>query len=50
MGSGDQYFLHEILSSSGSINLQLPASKVEKRAQTQEASLSSGNQVLVALK
>jgi hypothetical protein len=47
---GDQYFLHEILCSSGAMNLQLPTSKVEKRVQTQEASLSSGNQILVALK
>jgi hypothetical protein len=47
---GDQYFLHEILCSSRDMNLQLPASKAEKRAQTQEASLSTGNQVLVALK
>jgi hypothetical protein len=47
---GDQYFLHEILCSSGAMNLQIPASKIEKRVQTQEARLSSGNQVLVALK
>jgi len=46
---GDQYFLHEILSSSGSLNLQIPTSKAEKRVQTQEASLSTGNQVLVAM-
>ena len=48
---GDQYFLHEILSSSSGINLELPASKLEKKVQHQEARLQGdGVQILVALK
>jgi hypothetical protein len=47
---GDQYFLHEILCSSADMNMAVPASKQEKRARTQEASLSnSGQQVYLAL-
>jgi hypothetical protein len=48
---GDQYFLHEILCSSSGMNLELPASKLEKKVQHQEARLQGGgDQILVALK
>ena len=45
---GDQYFLHKILCQSAAINMDLPASKAEKRVRAQEAMLNSSNQVLVA--
>jgi len=47
---GDQYFLSEILCSSIDMRLQIPTSKVEKRAQLQEASLRGSDHVFVALK
>jgi len=47
---GDQYFLREILCSQASLNMAVPASRQEKRARAQEASLShSGQQVYLAL-
>jgi len=47
---GDQYFLSEILCTSCNLNMELPTSKVETRAQLQKASLHGVDQVLVALK
>ena len=47
---GNQYFLSKILCSSADIGLQLPISKLEKKAQLQEASLRGNNQSLVAIK
>ncbi len=41
---GDQYFLREILCSQAAMNTAIPASKQEKRARTQEASLSQNVQ------
>jgi hypothetical protein len=47
---GDRYFLHEILCSNADMNLELPASKAEKSAQKQEASLQQNrDEVFVAL-
>ena len=47
---GDQYFLHEILSSSSGVNLEFPASKLEKKVQHEEARLQGGgDEILVAL-
>ena len=47
---GDQYFLHEILCTSASMNMAVPTSKQENRARVQEASLNSnGQQVYLAL-
>lgn len=48
---GDRYFLHDILCSTVSMNLELPVSKAEKSAQSQQASLQSENkdQVFIAL-
>lgn len=45
---GDRYFLHEVLSSSNSMNLQIPASKWEKKAQREEAMLHASSQVFIA--
>ena len=36
---GNQYFLHEVLSSALSMNVALPTSRLEKRARIQEAQL-----------
>jgi len=47
---GHQYFLSKILCSSASMNVQLPKSKLEKRARSQEAQLRSNDQTFVALK
>ena len=48
---GDQYFMREILCSNVDMNVELPVSKAEKRAQQQLAKLQNGNkdQVFVAL-
>jgi hypothetical protein len=48
---GDQYYMREILCSNADMNLELPVSKAEKRAQQQQASLQNSNkdQVFVAL-
>ena len=45
---GDQYFLHEVLCEQAAINVNLPLSKQEKRAQRQEASIDNTSQVFVA--
>jgi len=47
---GDQYFLSEVLRSSADMNMSVPASKAEKRAREQEASLQNSSQVFLALK
>lgn len=47
---GDQYFLSEILCSSVDMSLKIPTSKVEKRAQLQEATLRGSDHVFLALK
>lgn len=47
---GDQYFLSEILCTSGQMNLAFSVSKLEKDAQRQEASLRAATQTVVALK
>ena len=46
---GDQYFLHEILCSSVDMSVELPTSKMEKRARLQEARLEGSPQVFLAL-
>jgi|SRR5271165_3872778 len=46
---GDQYFLHEVLCSAGHMNVQLPTSKWEKRAETREASAAPASDVYLAL-
>jgi hypothetical protein len=46
----DQYFLNEILCPSSEMNLAVPASKAEKRARAQEASLGNTSDVFLALK
>ena len=45
---GDQYFLSEILCDQAEMNLELPTSKTEKRAQIQQATLKSSSQTVVA--
>jgi hypothetical protein len=49
---GNQYFIHEIRSANSSLNLDVPLTKAEKRARanTQDASISVGSPVLIALK
>jgi hypothetical protein len=42
---GNQYFLHEVLCSAVSMNVALPASRLEKRARVQEAQLPHGEAV-----
>lgn len=46
--AGDRYFLSEILCDAAEMNVQLFASKREKRAQVQEAWLHTNSEVLVA--
>jgi len=47
---GDQYFLREVLCTQAAMNMAVPASKQEKTARAQEASLShNGQQVYLAL-
>jgi hypothetical protein len=43
-----EYFLSEILSDSAEMHVQLPTSKREKRAQLQQARLSTSSETLVA--
>jgi hypothetical protein len=46
-----QYFLREILCESAAMNVNLPSTKIEKRARIEEAKLHNhGSQVLIALK
>ncbi len=42
---GKQYFLHEVLCSAVSMNVELPTSRLEKRARVQEAQLPHGETV-----
>jgi hypothetical protein len=44
---GDRYFLSEIHSTASSLNVVIPRSKLEKRTETQQASVES-SQVLIA--
>jgi hypothetical protein len=46
---GDQHFLREILCSTAHMNVEFPASKMEKKAQIQKASLNNPDRVLLAL-
>jgi len=45
---GGQYFLSEILCDRADLNVELPTSKKEKRAQLQQATLESSSQTVVA--
>jgi hypothetical protein len=45
---GGQYFLSEILCDQAGMNVELPPSKTEKRAQLQQATLQSSSQTVVA--
>jgi hypothetical protein len=45
---GDQYFLSKILADQAGMDLRLPTSKVERKAQVQEAALKSAGQTYVA--
>lgn len=47
---GNQYFLREILCRFVSMNVNLPATKSEKRIRTQEAMVENAKQVLLAMK
>src|SRR5580698_728948 len=47
---GDQYFLKEVLCRWNGMNVQLPPSKLEKKARMQEADLNQNRQILVAAK
>jgi hypothetical protein len=47
---GNQYFLHEILCRFASMNVNLPATKSEKRVRMQEARVESAKQILLAAK
>jgi len=46
---GDQYFLREVLCANADMNMELPASKAEKRIASQQAMLPHDSQVFVAL-
>lgn len=46
---GEQYFLSEVLCPAAAINVNLPVSKLEKRAQRNEASVRTPERVLLAL-
>lgn len=45
---GGQYFLSEILCDRANMNVAIPRSKTEKRAQLQQATLNSSSQTVVA--
>lgn len=47
---GDKYFLTEVLCPNAGVSMQLPPSKLEKRARINEASLPTSSQILVAAK
>lgn len=47
---GNRYFLREILCDSAAMNANLPATKSEKRARTQEAAVQHSDHVLLASK
>jgi len=44
---GDRYFLHEVVCPAASIHANIPASKLEKRIQVQEAMVGGGEPVLI---
>ncbi len=44
---GSQYFLSEILCDQADMNVEIPASKTEKRVQLQQATLNSSSQTLL---
>jgi hypothetical protein len=46
----DQYFLSEILCDQADMDVEIPPSKTEKRAQLQQATLNSSSQTVVAAK
>jgi hypothetical protein len=45
---GGQYFLSEILCDQANLNVEIPRSKAEKRAQLQQATLQSSSETVVA--
>jgi hypothetical protein len=47
---GNRYFLQEILCDSAAMNVNLPLTKSEERARTQEAFLQNSSKVLLAAK
>jgi hypothetical protein len=47
---GNQYFLREILCDSAAMNVNLPATRSEKRVRMQEAMVESANHILLAMK
>jgi hypothetical protein len=47
---GDQYFLHEIVSTSATQSVNIPESKLEKQTKMQHAALQSETQTVVAMK
>jgi hypothetical protein len=47
---GGQYFLKEILCSRAGMSVNLPASKLEEKAEKEEASMKAADEVLVAVK
>lgn len=47
---GDRYFLHEILCSSSSMNVEFARSKKERLAQTQEANAAPPSTIYLALR
>ena len=47
---GDQYFLRDVLCEQAAINVNLPRSKAERRARTQQAALHNASQEFVAVK
>jgi len=46
---GDRYFLREVLCANSGMNLELPASRSEKKIASQEAMLPHDSQVFIAL-
>ena len=47
---GDKYFLTEVLCPAGGMSVKLPTSKLERKAQINEAALPTTTQILVATK
>ena len=47
---GDQYFLSEVQTPAGGVDMQLPTSKSEKQARLNEAKLQDSGTTLVAMK
>ena len=46
---GQQYFLHDVLCSEAHMNVEVPTSRLEKRARIQEAHLTSAQTQIVAV-